>query len=59
MNRNIIVFGATGKTGQLICKELEVNKLTYSVFVRDQSISKIENSEVKIKTGNVLIQETL
>ena len=54
MNRNILVFGATGKTGQLICKELEVHNLTYSVFVREQSTNKIENSSVKIKSGNVL-----
>lgn len=57
MDRNIIVFGATGKTGQLICKELELNNLTYSVFVREQSTSKIENSAIKIKTGNVLNAE--
>ena len=57
MNRNIIVFGATGKTGQLICKELELNNLTYSVFVREQSANKIENSAVKIKSGNVLNPE--
>jgi nucleoside-diphosphate-sugar epimerase len=57
MNRNIIVFGATGKTGQLICKELELNNLTYSVFVREQSTNKIENSAVQIKTGNVLNAE--
>ena len=57
MNRNIIVFGATGKTGQLICKELELNNLTYSVFVREQSANKIESTEVKIKSGNVLNAE--
>ena len=59
MNRNIIVFGATGKTGQLICKELELNNLSYSVFVREQSTDKIENSAVKIKTGNVLNTEAV
>ncbi len=57
MDRNIIVFGATGKTGQLICKELELNNLAYSVFVREQSTRKIENSAIKIKTGNVLNAE--
>ncbi len=54
MNRNIIVFGATGKTGQLICKELERNELTYSVFVREQSISKMSSSSGKTVSGNVL-----
>jgi len=57
MNRNIIVFGATGKTGQHICKELESGNLTYSVFVREESTKKIENSSVKIKLGNVLNTE--
>jgi nucleoside-diphosphate-sugar epimerase len=57
MNRNIIVFGATGKTGQLICKELELNNLNYTVFVREQSANKIVDSAVKIKTGNVLNTE--
>ncbi len=54
MKRNIIVFGATGKTGELICKELELNNLTYTVFVREQSAQKINNPTVKIITGNVL-----
>ena len=54
MNRNAIVFGATGKTGLLICKELESNNITYSVFVREQSSSKITNSSVSIKHGDVL-----
>ena len=57
MNRNIIVFGATGATGQLICRELDSNNLNYSVFVRDQSTGKIKNSDVQIKTGNVLNSE--
>ncbi len=57
MNRNIIVFGATGKTGQLICKELSLNNLTYTVFVREESTHKIADSAVKIKNGNVLNAE--
>ena len=54
MNRNIIVFGATGKTGQLICRELKYNNLTYSVFVREQSVSKIQGSTHGVITGDVL-----
>jgi len=54
MNRNAIVFGATGKTGQLICKELELNNLKCSVFVREQSSDKIEKTVKSIYTGNVL-----
>jgi len=55
MNRNVLVFGATGKTGSLICKELEANNITYSVFVREQSSNKILNSSVTIKHGDVQI----
>lgn len=54
MNRNVIVFGATGKTGIQICRELESNGISYSVFVREQSLNKMENSSGKIKVGDVL-----
>ena len=35
MNRNILVFGATGKTGKHICSKLELYDLTYSVLKTD------------------------
>jgi len=54
MNRNVIVFGATGKTGNYICKELELNNVSYSVFVREKSSNKISNSSIQIKKGDVL-----
>jgi len=57
MERKVIVFGATGKTGVQICNELESNNISYSVFVREQSSNKITNSSVDIKTGEVLNSE--
>lgn len=54
MNRNVIVFGATGKTGQHICKELELENIPYAVFVREESSKNISNSSLSIKTGDVL-----
>jgi hypothetical protein len=53
MTRNVIVFGATGKTGNYICKELEANNITYSVFVREASIEKITSKVAKVKQGDV------
>lgn len=57
MNRNVIVFGATGKTGTLICKELELNNITYSVFVRESSSDKIENKNIKTYKGDVFNEQ--
>jgi NAD(P)-dependent dehydrogenase (short-subunit alcohol dehydrogenase family) len=54
MNREIIVFGATGNTGLEICKQLESKGLTYSVFVRKGSESKVDLSEEQIFFGDVL-----
>lgn len=54
MNRKIIVFGATGNTGKEICKELQANKLNFSVFVRKGSESKLNSSKNSIIFGNVL-----
>ena len=54
MNRNVIVFGATGKTGACICTELENNNIPYSVFVRKESSKKITDTSIKIITGDVL-----
>jgi len=57
MNRNVIVFGATGKTGIAICRELKEKKIPYSVFVRKKSSSKILHSSIRIKKGDVLNTE--
>jgi len=57
MNRNVLVFGATGKTGIQICKQLELNEVPYSVFVREKSAEKISHLSGKLLTGDVLNEE--
>lgn len=54
MKRNVIVFGATGKTGEEICKELGSENIKYSVFVREASSKKLSGDSAKIITGDVL-----
>jgi putative NADH-flavin reductase len=54
MNRNVLVFGATGKTGSHICKVLESKTISYSVFVREGSQDKLANKSVNIQYGDVL-----
>ncbi len=54
MKRNVLVFGATGKTGCLICKELDSRNIPYSVFVRKESVNKLTSDSAKIIEGDVL-----
>jgi len=54
MERNVLVFGATGKTGSLICQALESKNITYAVFVREKSSDKITTQPAQIKHGDVL-----
>ncbi len=54
MERNILVFGATGKTGQEICKELSASKLAHSSFVRPQSKEKLKDASSDIIEGDVM-----
>jgi nucleoside-diphosphate-sugar epimerase len=54
MNKNVLVFGATGKTGNEICKALELKNITYSVFVREKSSGKITSDDGEIIHGDVL-----
>ena len=54
MERNILVFGATGNTGLEICKKLEEDKILHSAFVRESSKDKIKSKQTTIFTGNVL-----
>ena len=54
MNRNVIVFGATGKTGVQICNELELKSIPYTLFARKGSSNKITNSSIHPKYGDVL-----
>ena len=56
MDRKILVFGATGKTGLEICKELEANNIGHSAFVREGSESKLKTSTTNAIIGNVLKQ---
>ena len=54
MDRNIILFGATGNTGLEVCKALDSNNIKHSVFVREGSESKLKSPSASIITGDVL-----
>ncbi len=54
MNRNVIVFGATGNTGAEICKELEASKIQHAAFVRNGSESKVKTKSSRVISGDVL-----
>lgn len=54
MERNAIVFGATGKTGIQICKALDNKNINFSAFVREQSMNNLDDSIQKSIQGDVL-----
>jgi len=54
MNRNILIFGATGNTGVEICKELNTLNIQHSAFVRKGSESKVNTNLTEIISGDVL-----
>ncbi|WNJ17498.1 NAD(P)-binding oxidoreductase [Pontibacter sp. G13] len=54
MERNIIVFGATGNTGVEICKELDRLGIPHSAFVRTGSEAKIPTSSTEIIKGDAM-----
>ncbi len=54
MKRNIIIFGATGKTGLQICSELNSRNITTSAFVRGESSGKLNPEGMRIIKGDVL-----
>ena len=54
MKRKAIIFGATGKTGVQICKQLAAQKIPYSVFVRKESAEKLSNNEGTLVKGDVM-----
>jgi nucleoside-diphosphate-sugar epimerase len=54
INNNILLFGATGKMGEQICKELMSRGMRLSVFVREESANKLTGNGMKIIYGNVL-----
>jgi nucleoside-diphosphate-sugar epimerase len=57
MERNVLVFGATGKTGIQICEQLSEKEINYSVFVREASLEKLTDSSLKKIIGDVLSEE--
>ncbi len=59
MKKNVIVFGATGKTGVQICDELSSQNIQHSVFVREESSGKVSSESVRILKGDVLNQENV
>jgi len=50
----VIVFGATGKTGIEICKELERQSIPFTSFVRTGSEKKLPNKETSFINGDVM-----
>jgi len=52
--RKILLFGATGKTGVEICKELSTHKIYPTVFIREESVNKLAGNGMNIIQGNVL-----
>ncbi len=59
MEKNIIVFGATGNTGVEICKVLSSKQLKHSAFVRKGSEGKINTSSTNILAGDVFNKEEI
>ena len=49
-----ILFGATGKTGIEICKELERQSIPFTSFVRTGSEKKLPNKETSFINGDVM-----
>lgn len=54
MKMNVIVFGATGKTGNQICQQLDANNIAFSAFVRKSSVQKFGSDRMNVITGDVL-----
>jgi hypothetical protein len=54
MNKKVIVFGATGKTGQEICKQLNEREIQHTAFIRKGSEEKIKSKNTLLLFGNVL-----
>jgi hypothetical protein len=57
MNKKVIVFGATGKTGQNICEQLSDREIQNTAFVRMGSEEKIKSKNTELVYGNVLNEE--
>jgi hypothetical protein len=59
MNKNIIVFGASGATGQEICTLLSKKEIDHAAFVRPGSEHKIATDTTNIIKGNVMSEEEI
>ncbi|MFN0204212.1 MAG: NAD(P)-binding oxidoreductase [Bacteroidia bacterium] len=58
-HRTVIVFGATGNTGQQICQKLEENDIQHFAFVREGSDEKIKTPNTKFIFGSVLNKDDI
>jgi nucleoside-diphosphate-sugar epimerase len=54
IEKNILLFGATGKTGIQLCEELKRRNIPTSAFVREESSDKLKSDGLRIKIGDVL-----
>lgn len=57
MNKKVIIFGATGKTGIKICEQLQELQIPHSALVRKGSEAKITTKDTNLVSGNVLHKE--
>ncbi|MEL7534993.1 MAG: NAD(P)-binding oxidoreductase [Bacteroidota bacterium] len=54
MDRKVLLFGATGKTGLHLIESLKSAKIDFALFVREQSVAKLEGHQYDIIPGDVL-----
>ncbi len=59
MNKKVIVFGATGKTGEKICEQLNEREIQHTAFIRRGSEEKIKSKNTELVYGNVLQEEEI
>lgn len=59
MERKVIVFGASGKTGIEICTQLESHKIETFAFVRSSSRDKVSHLKTKVIEGDLLNSKSL
>jgi len=59
MNKKVLVFGATGKTGQNICEQLNEREIQHTAFLRRGSEKKIKSKNTQLIYGNVLQEEEI
>jgi hypothetical protein len=59
MKKKVIVFGATGKTGNKICEQLNENEIQNIAFIRKGSEEKIKSKNTELFYGNVLNKEDI